>query len=243
MNTSVMTTRASQTSPQLYARVAGILYLSLAILAPFSNFYVLGRLIVPGDAAATARNFTANEMLFRSGIISFIIASLIDVALAWALYIILKPVNKNLSLLAAWLRLGYAIIFAAAVQNLLSALQLLSGIRYLSAFQTSQLDAQAMQFLAAFNTSWDIALVVFGLHLVLVGYLIFRSSFIPGVFGILLLIAGLGYLVQSFAIFLFPDFSLSLVLFTGWGELVFPLWLVIKGVNVERWEKRAREVA
>lgn len=232
-----------KTSPQFYARLAGVLYLGLALLAPFANFFVLGRLVVPGDATATAKNIAANELLFRSGIVSFVVATLFDVGIAWALYVVLRPESKNLSLLAAWLRLAYAIVFAVAVQSLLSAAQVVSGVSYLSAFQTSQLDAQALQFIDAFNTTWDIALVAFGLHLILIGYLIFRSNFIPWIIGVLLVIAGFGYLIQSFATFLFPDFGINLSLITGWGELIFTLWLLIRGVNVERWEKQARESA
>jgi Domain of unknown function (DUF4386) len=123
-------------------------------------------------------------LLFRSGIISFLIASLVDVAVAWALYIVLKPVNKNLSLLAAWFRLGYAVMFAVALQDLIGAVQLLSGADYLGVFQTSQLNAQVMQMLDTFNTTWDIALVAFGIHLVLIGYLVFKSTFIPRVVGV-----------------------------------------------------------
>lgn len=237
----IMTARVTQTSPQRYARFAGVLYLGLALLAPFANFFVLGRLVVTGDATATAKNIAANELLFRSGIVSFVLATLFDVGIAWALYIVLRPANKNLSLLAAWLRLAYAVIFAVSLQSLLSAAQAVSGASYLSAFQTSQLNAQALQFVDAFNTMWDIALVAFGLHLVLIGSLIFRSNFIPGIIGALLIIAGIGYLIQSFAAFLFPDFGINLSLITGWGELIFTVWLLIRGVNVERWEKQARE--
>jgi hypothetical protein len=233
-----MITRTGQTSPLIYARLAGLLYLGL-MLAPYANFLVLGSLVVPGDAAATANKIMANELLFRSGVTSFVIVSFIDVAIAWALYILLKPVNKQLSLLAAWFRLTYAIIFAAGLQNLFNVLKLLSDANYLSAFEKGQLHAQVMVSLAAFNSTWNIALVAFGLHLLVIGYLIFKSSFIPRVVGVLLVVAGFGYLVESLTAFLLPNFSLNLALFTGWGELLFTFWLLIKGVNVEQWEKRA----
>ena len=238
-----MTTRTAPTSPRIYARVAGLLYLSLAILAPFANFYVLGRLIVPENAEATANKIMGNELLFRSGITSLVIVSLIDVAVAWALYIVLKPVNKNLSLLAAWFRLGYTVIFAAALPNLFNVLKLLSGATYLSAFESGQLHAQVMLFLDAFNNTWDIALVAFGIHLIVIGYLIFKTSFIPRILGILLIIAGFGYMTQSLAAFLFPNLDVSIILFTALGELLFTLWLLIRGINVERWEQRALESA
>ena len=221
------------------------MYLGLAVLAPFANFYVLGRLVVPGDATATAQRLMSNEVLFRSGIASFVIAAILDVALAWALYVVLKPVNKTLALLAAWLRLAYAIMFVIAVQSLVSALQLLSGADYLKVVQQGTLNALALQSLDTFTTMWDIALVAFGLHLILVGYLVFRSTFLPRLIGVLLIIAGVGYLVQSFATLLlpFPGLGVDLSLVTGWGELLFTFWLLIRGVNVEQWEKRAREAA
>jgi hypothetical protein len=221
------------------------LYLGLAVLAPFANFYVLGRLVVPGDATATAQRLMSNEVLFRSGIASFVIAAILDVALAWALYVVLKPVNKTLALLAAWLRLAYAIMFVIAVQSLVSALQLLSGADYLKVVQQGTLNALALQSLDTFTTMWDIALVAFGLHLILVGYLVFRSTFLPRLIGVLLIIAGVGYLVQSFATLLlpFPGLGVDLSLVTGWGELLFTFWLLIRGVNVEQWEKRAGESA
>lgn len=233
-----MITRTVKTSPLIYARVAGWLYLGLA-LAPYANFFVLGSLVVPGDAAATANKIMANDLLFRSGVTSFVSVSFMDVGIAWALYILLKPVNKQLSLLAAWFRLAYAIIFGAGLTNLFNVLKLLSGANYLKAFEKGQLQAQVMVSLDAFNTTWNIALAAFGIHLLFIGYLIFKSSFIPRVVGVLLIIAGLGYLIESLAAFLLPNFDLNLALFTGWGELLLTFWLLIKGVNVEKWENRA----
>lgn len=142
-------------------------------------------------------------------------------------------------MLAAWFRLAYAIIFGAGLTNLFNVLKLLSGANYLNAFEKGQLQAQVMVSLDAFNTTWNIALAAFGIHLLFIGYLIFKSSFIPRVVGVLLIIAGLGYLIESLAAFLLPNFDLNLALFTGWGELLLTFWLLIKGVNVEKWENRA----
>jgi hypothetical protein len=181
------------TSIKKTARFAGLVYLLIAIIAILANFFVLESLIVQGDAATTANNIMANELLFRSGIACFMVLVILDVLMAWALYILLKPVNKSFAILAAWFRLVFAAILGVALHNLLSVLQLLSGTDYLTVFETEQLQAQAMLFLNAFNNTWLIGLTVFGLHLFVLGYLVFKSGYIPRIIGILLVVSSLGY--------------------------------------------------
>lgn len=175
------------------ARFAGLVYLLIAIIAILANSFILESLIIPGDAATTANNIMANELLFRSAIASFMVLVILDVAVAWALYILLKPVNKNLAMLAAWFRVVFAAILGIALHNFLSVLQLLNGADYLTVFETEQLEAQAMLFLNAFNYTWLIGLTIFGLHLFILGYLIFQLSYIPKIIGYLIssLISGL----------------------------------------------------
>jgi hypothetical protein len=175
---------------------------------------------------------------------------ILDVVVAWALYILLKPVNKNLAMLAAWFRLVFATILGVALHNLLSVLQLLSGADYLTVFETEQLQAQAMLLLNAFNYTWLIGLTVFGLHLFVLGYLVFKSGFIPRIIGILLVVSSLGYITDSFANFLLPNYASYKSIFllivavpAIIAELSLTLWLLLKGVNTERWEKRVRESA
>jgi hypothetical protein len=172
------------------------------------------------------------------------------VLVAWALYILLKPVNKNLAMLAAWFRLVFAAILGVALHNLLSVLQLLSGPDYLTVFETEQLQAQAMLFLNAFNNTWLIGLTVFGLHLFVLGYLVFKSGYIPRIIGILLVVSSLGYITDSFANFLLPNYANYAPIFllivavpAIIAELSLTLWLLLKGINSERWEKRVRESA
>ena len=174
-----MTNRITNSSLRNAAIVAGLGLLVMTIFAIFAQVFVIQGLIVPGDAAATASNILANEMLFRLGIFSFMIVIICDVLVAWGLYVLLKPVNKNLSLLTAWFRLVYAAIFAVALVNLLNALQLLSGADYLAAFEPNQLQAQVMLSLDAFHAAWTIGFLIFGLHLSLLGYLVFKSGYIP----------------------------------------------------------------
>lgn len=223
------------------SKIAGFGYLIIFISGIFANFFVLDSLIVPEDAATTANNIMENLALFRIGILSFIIMVIFDVVLAWALYILLKPVDKDISLLSAWLRLVNSTIFGIALYNLFSVLQILSGAGYLTIFETGQLQSQVMLFLNAFNYTWLIGLIFFALHLFFLGYLIFRSSYIPKILGVLLIVASLGYLTDSFANFLLPNYAdyeeifMLVVIVPGViGELSFTFWLLLKGVNVQQ---------
>jgi hypothetical protein len=234
-----MTSRIADILPRTVARIAGFGYLIIFITGIFANFFVLQNLIVLGNAAATANNIMDSEWLFRVGILSFIIMVIFDILVAWALYILLKPVNMNLSLLAAWLRLVNASIFGIALFNLFGVLQLLSGADYLTVFETAQLQAQVTLFLNMFNDTWLIGLVFFGLHLLILGYLIFKSAFIPRILGILLIVAALGYMIDSFANFLLPNYAdyetifLLIVVVPGIiGELSFTFWLLLKGAKI-----------
>lgn len=239
-----MTNRSTEASPLFYARVAGFGLLLMAILAMFSNFSVLEGLIVPDDGAATANNIIANEMLFRSGFISFVIVLILDVLVAWALYVLLKPVNKNLAMLAAWFRLVYTAIFGVALSNLLNVLPLLSGANYFAIFTTDQLKlyAQVMLLINAFNNGWLIGLVFFGVHLLVVGYLIIKSGgYIPRIIGIFLILASAGYVIDSLAHFLLSNyadyqtiFQLIVAVPGVIGELSLAFWLLVKGVKVQQ---------
>jgi hypothetical protein len=219
-------------SPRIAARVAGWGILAMALIAPFSEFYVRQRLVVPGDAAATATNITAHETLMRFGILGFVGIVVLDVVVAWALYVLFKPVNRSVAVLMGWFRLGYAAIFAYAVINLLDALRLVGGAGYLTAFTPDQLHAQMMVSLASFDSAWAVALVLFGIHLIMVGYLAFASRHMPRFVGILLAIAGAGYLADSLIVVVKPDYQPTAALFTFVGEVVFMLWLLIRGATV-----------
>lgn len=234
-----MTNGIAEKSPLVYARLAGFGLLLMAIIAIFSNFFVIESLIIPGDVTTTANNIIANELLFRSGIVSFIIVLILDILVAWALYILLKSVNKSLALLAALFRLIYTAIFGVALCNFLSVLQLLSGANYLKVFETDQLHAQVMLFINAFSNGWVIGLVFFGFHLFVVGYLIFKSGFMPGIIGILLIMASIGYLIDSFAkilLYNYTDYETIFILIVAVpgvvGEVSLALWLLFKGNKI-----------
>lgn len=226
-------------SQKTISTIAGIGYIIIFITGIFSNFFVLESLVIPDNATTTANNIMANETLYRTGLLSFIIMVVFDVFLAWALYIILIPVNKNLSLLSGWLRLVNSTIFAIALYNLLNVLYILSGVEYLEAILKDQLYVQVMLSLNTFNSTWLLGLVFFGLHLLVLGYLIFKSGYIPKTIGILLLIAAFGYLIDSFANFLLSDYAnykdifLMIVIVPGIiGELSLTFWLLFKGAKI-----------
>jgi len=221
------------------ARVAGILYLTIIMSGIFAQFFVRQSLLAPGDASTTASTIAASEGLFRLSIAGDLIMIISDVALALLFYVLLKPVNNALSLLAAFFRLTQAAILGANLLNLFFVLQLISGADYLTVIGAEQLQAQVLFFLEAHGIGYSIALIFFGMNCLVFGYLVFKSGYFPRVLGILLLIAGAGYLTDGFAKVLLPDYAayeelLGLVVFLPAiiGELAMCVWLLVKGVNV-----------
>lgn len=222
-----------------YARAAGISLLLMAVAGIFANFVVIGGLIVPDDAALTATNIATNELIFRFGVISFVIVLILDIIVAWALYILLKQVNKNLSLLAAWFRLIYTAMFGAALFNFLSVLQLFTDDVYLEGMEQNQIHIQIMMLINAFNNAWSIGLVFFSFHLLFLGYLVFKSGFIPKILGILVILAGLGYFIDNIARILLSNYTdlagifIAIVIIPGViGEIALAIWLVAKGKKI-----------
>jgi hypothetical protein len=245
-----LTDRRLDASPQKVARIAGTLYLAIIIAGIFAEFFVRSSLIVSGDAAATANNINAAEQLFRFGFASDLIMILCDVALALVFYVLLKPVSNSLALLAAFFRLVQATILGINLLNLSLGLQLVGGAGDLAAVGSDQTQALGLLYLEAHGIGYSIGLVFFGFSILISGYLIYRSGYIPKILGILLVIAGIGYLVDSFAKFILPNYAsyeaiFSLVVFAPAviAELALALWLLIKGVNVDKWKERALEPA
>jgi len=235
-----MTTRTIETSPLISARVAGFLYLML-FPAPLGLIYIPSLLVVRGDAVATANNIMASESLFRLGMMINLIPPIIMILVVLALYQLLKFVNKSMALLMIMFVLVGAPIAMLAELNQLAVLQLLSGVDYLNVFTTSQLNVLVMFFLDLHRFGVLIAHIFWGLWLFPLGYLVFKSGFLPKILGVLLIIGCFGYVIQSFATFLLPNLKVNIIFFTSWGELLFPLWLVIKGINLEQWKKRVTE--
>ena len=193
------------------AIIAGVGLLLMTFLAIFANFFVLESLVQDGEAVITANNISSSIGLFRLGICSLLIVVILDIVVAWALYIFLKPVNKSLSLITAIFRIVYAAIFGVSLIYLFNVVELLSGDSYLTVFETNQLYTQVMLSIKSFNTGWDIGIVIFGLHLAVLGYLVYKykSNYITKILGILLIVASSGYIIDAFGGFLIQDYNLT----------------------------------
>jgi uncharacterized protein DUF4386 len=246
MSTSIVMKRTAEESPRLKARTAGALYLIIIVVASFAEFFVHGQLAVGSDAAATAANILAREPLYRLGGAAVLIYLACDTAVALIFYELFKPVSRSFALLAAFFRLLMVTILGVNLLNHFAPLVLLKG-SHLTAFTTDQLQALALVSLRMYAQGFNIALVFFGFHCVLIGSLIFRSTFLPRVIGVLLAITGVLYLTNSFANFLAPEFGALLfrylLPFGLPGELSLTLWLLVVGVNVQRWNELASSSA
>jgi hypothetical protein len=238
-----MTTKESINSPQKTARVAAFVFLIIFFLGMSAELFIRPGMIVPGDAATTVRNIAASEALFRLSLVSDLIRQTLLMALTLILYKLLKPVNKTIAALMVIFYLVCVPVSMLNELNHLAVLLLSSGAGYLTAFKADQLNALVMFFLdmRKYGTFFP---QFFSFWLLLLGYLVFKSGFLPRILGILLMLVGLCNTVLAVLFFLFPTFDATIFgLFAFIGEALFYLWLLIKGVNVEEWEKRALESA
>lgn len=226
-------------NPQVYARAGGVLYLIIIALGMFEELFIRDRVTVSGDAAATFANLQKMEMLWRAGIAMEMLLLIAAVALAMILYVLTRPVHRELALLALLFNvIGIAVEAAYAIQ-LVEALFPLGKSAYLTAFTPGQLQAMTALAMKTHVFGFGIALLLFGPFFFVTGYLIFQSGYLPKPVGVLYVLAGLGYTFNSFVLVLAPRFA-------GWafmimaapvivGELSFALWLLIKGVGIEQW--------
>lgn len=212
--------------------IAGVALLTLAALAGYATIGIIGALVTNGDAAKTAHDILASHALFRIGVGSLVLGAVLDVIIAWALQIFFKPVHKNISTLAAIFRVTYAAIYVVAISQLSAAVNLLTNLEYAKAYSVSQVHAEMLQKIDSFDTIWQTGLIFFGIHLLLIGYLAYRSTYVPKLVGILLIIAGLGYLVDSFGTIIITGYSADVGKFTFVGEAVLFIWLLLKGRKV-----------
>lgn len=225
------TSPISETSQRKVAWIAGLGLILMGVLAPFAFFGVLESLVVPANASATVDSIVASAGLFRSGVAALLIVIMLDVVVAWALYVLLRPVNRTVALLMGWLRLSYAAMFAAALTNLLDVVQLLGASEVLN-LPSEQLDAQVMMSLSSFHSGFEgIALSIFGLHLFALGYLVFRSTNFPRFLGALVAVAGAGYIFDSLGTILGPNYALTVGAYTFLGEVLLIFWLLWRAVK------------
>ena len=211
---------------------AGFALLLMSVVALFGNVVAVDGLVTAGDAAQTAQDIIASEGLFRLGIASLVVVVALDVVVAWALYRVFSPVNKSLSMLAAAFRLVYSGVFMVAIAQLLGVIRLLSNDGYRAAFGADLVNAQAMLGITAFNDIWYVGQFLFGLHLLLIGYLAYGSGYVPRLLGALLVIAGLGYAADSLGAVLSQGTWTDISSFTFLGEFLLALWLVIRSRRI-----------
>ena len=231
------------TPPQHYARAGGALYLFIILAGLFGEAFVRGSLIVSGDAEATASKILASETLFRAGLVGEMLACVCDVALAMILYVLLRPVNRNLALLGAFFRLTFVGLYGVAKLFEIAALILLDSTGSLAAFDTPQLHALAYASLVMHGYGYGASLLFFGFFCICTGYLIREARYLPKLLGSLLFIAGFGYVVYSLAQMLSPAFAgnclFPWLLLPGFvAELGLALWLLVKGVDAAKWQER-----
>lgn len=222
-----VTSAAALNSQRGAALVAGVGILFVAGLAVFGALVVLGSLVTDDDAAKTARDIMASEGLFRWGIATLYAAAALDVLVAWALFHVFRPVHEGFSRLAAWLRLAYAAVFLVALSQLAGIPDLLGG-RDTAAFTPQQVDAVALAKAETFTDIYMAGLLLFGLHLLLLGYLTYASPKMPRLLGVLLAVSGLGYAFDTMAAVLSQGSPIVVSTFTFLGEFLLAIWLIVR---------------
>ena len=237
-----MNSKLREMSPSAYARFAGVLYLVIAVAAIFAHMVIPEQFIVAGDAAATAANIAANETTFRLGTVgSELLILLSEIVLAVVLYVLLKPVSKTLSLIAAVSRLAMTTIHGLNLLNYYLVFQLLNGAELATAFTPEQVNALITLFLDAHSIGFTIGIAFLVPHVLILGYLIVQSGYFPKVLGFLFIAAGFGYLFDAAGQLLIAGYTTTpglIAAVIALAEMAFPIWLLVKGVNMDRWQNR-----
>jgi hypothetical protein len=237
-----MNTQQADGSPRSLARIAGFLYLVIILGGLFAPFAIAPTGMMLGESALpTVSTILSSKPRYVFGGVAQLFVYSCDVGVALILYELLKPVCRSVALTAALFRLVFVAVAAANMINHFAPLIFLSGANYLGAFNSVQLQSLAISFLRLRTFGFDVALVFFGLHWILAGYLIFKSTFFPRILGIVLAIGGVGYLLniaatavpRAYALHLFPYVMLP----AGLAEIALTLWLIIKGVDIGRWKQ------
>jgi len=227
-------------SPRALARLGGANYLLIIVLGIFVELFVRGRIVVAGDAAAIAANLRSMESLWRLGIAAELVMVICTILSALIFYVLLRPVSRDLALLATFFSL-VASVEAGHALRLLEALFPLGGAGYLSAYSPEQLAAMASLSIKSHSNAFGISLLLFGPLFLLMGYLIARSGYLPKVLGVLYQVTGLAYMTNGFALILAPEAAGRVFVFIAGpafiGEASLCLWLLVKGVDLEKWNR------
>lgn len=225
---------------QRYARAAGILILVSIVFGTWGEAYVPSQLIVSGDAAATAQKILTSPLMFRTGFAAYLIEAVCDVTLALVFYVLLRPVDRHLALLSAFLGIVATVTYAFAECFYFAPSLLVSGADYLKTFTAEQLNSLALLSMKLFERIAGIFIGFYGLATMLRGYLIYRSGYLPRTLGILFGIGGAAFVVQNFAVVLAPTYASGLLLFLmAPAGIAMMVWLLVKGLNTEKWQVAA----
>jgi len=225
--------------PKMYARVGGVLYLIIILAGASGELFVRGSLVASGNPGATAANILASRYLWRAGVAGDLLMHVCDVGLMLVFYVLLRPVNRNLALLALLFNLVQTSVLVANKLNLMLPLFFLADAPYLKAFTPEQLHALSYVAIRAHNEGFGLGLIFFGFTCLILGYLIVRSSYLPAMLGVMMQIAGVCYLINSFADVVYPPVASRLFPFILLppfvAELSLALWLLVRGVDLSRW--------
>jgi len=242
MSSAIETIRISELSPKFMARIAGFLYLIVIVFGAFAELGVRAKLVVPGDPAATAQNIMAHQTLYRLGFTAEVFYLACNVPIVVIFYNLFKVVNRNVALLDAIFGLVSTAVEAVRLLAHYAPIAILGGASYLSAFTPAQLQAASYLSLQLFEGGFAICLVFFGFDCFAMAFLIIHSTFFPRIIGVALAIEGVGYLVNSFTLFLAPAWQTRIFPFftlTALAEIALALWLLVMGINEPRWREQA----
>jgi len=240
LETSETKGRGQRFSVQAVARTCGVLLLLSLVAGGFGEGYVPSRILVPHDAAGTVARLRSLDALFRLGLTGWLIEAMCDISLALGFYVLLRPVRRDLALLAAFFGLVGTTIYAVGEVLFLGASYIAAAPAWLKAFSPGQLDGLALLLINIFGYGGIISVLFYGVATTLRGYLIFRSGFLPAWLGLLMMLGGLAFVARTFAFVLAPAFpSGNFVLLLAPGGLAFTVWLLVRGVDVPKWEMMA----
>lgn len=221
-------------SPRRAARIAGAGYVLIFVLAIFANFMVREALVDQANPAATVANITDSIGLFRLGLVAFLAVFILDIVIAWALHVVFRRVNRDLSLLTAWMRLVYTVLLGVALVFFFQVLTLVGNPDYAAALGSAQVEAHVMLALESFNATWLVGLAAFGIHLLLLGVLVIRSQLVSKALGWMLMVAGVAYVADTVANATLADYAavapvmLAVVALPSMiGEGWLGLWLLL----------------
>ena len=214
------------------AFVAGVAILIMVVTVPIAEFGIFPYLFSQ-DPGKTAQQLASHKTLFVVGVFLNFITIVCDVVAAWALYIFFAPANRIISLLTAWFRLLFASLYLIALANLLQIVSLLNNLDLFQSMENEQVFDLILHHFYSFELQWSFALLLFGIYLGLLGFLALQSRYVPNLLGLLLGIGGAGYLINSAGKLLFPSINTEFLTITFLGELVFMLWLLIKGRKIK----------